>query len=197
MKTHRYQSYFHYLDTQYATNTQRRFITRLKRHLRLQDIGHAAEIYEGRRCLCVGCRDDSEVRDFQERGYQALGIDILETQHQVQGDLNKLEEHFAPKSFDFAYLCHSLEHSFDPAKLISDLHSICVEGVYLVLPVRSGPDEEEPVWLEVMSTREPTDLLNWMPVQAVLKGCWERVEGMLPSGPEVAIALAWDKHWEG
>lgn len=75
MNHYEYRSYQHYLDVQYRTNIDRKFITHLKFDLRAEDIQHIKSVFQGRRCLCVGCREDTEVDDFVKSGFEAVGID--------------------------------------------------------------------------------------------------------------------------
>jgi hypothetical protein len=193
MEKYSYKSYQHYLDVQYTTNIDRKFITHLKFDLRAEDIQHMKSVYDGRRCLCVGCREDAEVDDFIENGFEARGIDILPTARQIQGDMNRLDKYFSPGAFDIAYSCHTLEHTYDPLKVLRMLRSICCEGVYLVLPIRDHPDEEEPVFLRVMQTRRVEDLdeLRSSLGAYSIVDYWVRDDPTLPSGAEMAFALKW------
>lgn len=193
MQRYTYGSYKDYLITQYRTNIDRKFITHLKHILREEDIKNIASAFSGRRCLCLGCRDDIEVDDFLDNGFEARGIDILPTKNQVQGDFNRLDEYFQDASFDIAYSCHTLEHTYELIKVLVMIRRICIEGVYLVLPIRSYADEEEPVFLEVMETCAVEDLNELEPGLGKFEvlGRWVRDDHCLPSGPEVAFALKW------
>lgn len=193
MKRYDYVSYQEYLDVQYRTNIDRKFLTKLKFDLRAEDIENIKSLFKGRRCLCVGCREDAEVDDFVKNGFEALGIDILPTERQVQGDMNRLDKYFSPESFDVAYSCHTLEHTYDPLKVLRMVRSICSEGIYLVLPIRDEPDCEEPVFLDTMRSRKTSDLEELKPGVGAfeLLGGWIRDDPYLPSGPEMAFALKW------
>ena len=193
MKKYNYTSYEEYLDVQVKTNTSRIPWTLDKAHVRAQDIENMKSLYVGRRCLCVGCRHDEEVEDFNRNGFQALGIDILPTTKQIQGDINKLENYFSENSFDIGYSCHSLEHTFDPIHFMQMIRKICLEGLYLVIPIRDYPDIEEPIFFDVMHSRKLEDLyeLEAGLGKFVVIGSWIRDDPKLPSGAEMAFALRW------
>ena len=193
MNRYEYRSYQHYLDVQYRTNIDRKFITHLKFDLRAEDLQHIKSCFKGRRCLCIGCREDAEVDDFVKEDIVAVGIDILPTERQIQGDMNRLDKYFSENSFDIAYSCHTLEHTYDPMKVLRMARQICREGIYLVLPIRDHPDEEEPVLLRVMQTQDTEDLDELRPSLGEFEvlGHWTRNDDTLPSGAEMALALRW------
>ena len=191
MKRYEYKSYQEYLDVQYQTNVNRKFLTHLKFDLRADDILNIKSIFEGKRVLCVGCREDAEVDDFVSAGFDAKGIDILPTARQIQGDMNRLERYFNERTFDIAYSCHTLEHTHDPIKVLSMIRKICIEGLYLVLPIRDYPDIEEPIFFRLMQTRSNGDLLELQEGlgEFALVNEWVREDASLPSGPEMAFAI--------
>jgi 2-polyprenyl-3-methyl-5-hydroxy-6-metoxy-1,4-benzoquinol methylase len=191
MQRFQYKSYQEYLDVQYQTNINRKFITHLKDDLRAEDIKHIQSAFSGKRVLCVGCREDVEVEDFIKAGFEAKGIDILPTAKQIQGDVNRLDRYFREGEFDIAYSCHILEHTYDPMKVLSMIRRICREGVYLVLPIRDHSDAEEPIFFSLMQTRSDEDLkeLEEGLGKFELAEKWIRDDPYLPSGPEIAFAM--------
>ena len=191
MDRYKYDSYQEYLDVQFQTNINRKFITHLKFDLRSEDIENIKSVFAGRRVLCVGCREDAEVNDFISNGFTAKGIDILPTENQIQGDVNRLDKYFSDNEFDIAYSCHTLEHTYDPMKVLSFLRRICGEGIYLVLPIRDHPDAEEPIFMEFMQSLKDEDLMELEPGLGSfdLMGKWIRDDPYLPSGAELAVAL--------
>jgi hypothetical protein len=196
MKQYNYDNYWHYLITQIYTNKPRVQWTVEKALTRAEDIRNIKKIYKDKRVLCLGCRDDSEVDDFIKNNFDAKGIDILPTERQIIGDINKLENYFASGSFDIGYSCHSLEHTNNPKHFLKMVRKICTEGLYLVIPIREFPDIEEPVFLDVMKTKNKKDLIRelepWIGVFDVA-GFWIRNGAKLISGPEMAFALVWKK----
>ena len=193
METYQYSSYEEYLSTQLQTNAPRIHWTLQKKPVRAKDIANIRRLFDVTRVLCVGCGHDAEVDDFIAHDFEARGIDLLPTARQVQGDINKLEEYFQPATYEMAYCSHSLEHTRDPLRVFRSILSICTVGLYLVLPVRSGPDAYKPVFLEAMGSRDPSDLSELEPGSGGFQvpALWERDDPSQPSGPEVAYALAW------
>jgi len=189
----KYHSYEHYLDSQYQSNINRTFFTKLKADLRAEDIRNIQSVFTGKRCLCVGCRLDEEVDDFNNNGYDAKGIDILPTNRQIQGDMHRMDLYFKQCSFDLAYASHALEHSYDPIKVLSLIRKICTEGLYMILPLRNHTDEYEPVLFNVMRSRATEDLQELKPGLGDFQviGSWVRDMPFQPSGAEIAFAIKW------
>ncbi len=194
MKRYRYNSYQEYLDIQYKTNEPRISWTLQKEYLRADDIAIIKKHFVGKRCICLGCRHDKEVDDFIDNGFEAIGIDILPTRRQINGDINKLEDYFSENSFDFAYSAHSIEHTDNPIHFLNMVRILCTEGAYFVIPIRENPDIEEPIFFDVMSTKRIDDLKrefepalgNIDVVDHVI-----RDDTNHPSGPEIAFAIKW------
>jgi len=193
MRVFEYKSREEYLTIQYDTNAHRKHRTIEKVALRSQDIDNIESHFVGRRCLCLGCRHDSEVDAFTARGFTASGIDILPTERQVLGDMHELHRFFAPSSFDICYCCHGLEHSRDPLRVLREVRDVCAEGLYLVLPLRDAPNEEEPVLLDFMRTHQAADLAELQEGLGAftVAGIWLRTDASQPSGAEVACAIKW------
>lgn len=195
MKAYKYKSYKEYLNIQFDTNKPRIPWTVQKESLRSQDIKNIKGIYKGRHCVCLGCRHDKEVNDFMDNGFEAKGIDILPTGHQIQGDINKLEDYFKDGSFDIAYSAHSLEHTNDPMHFLEMIRRICIEGLYLVIPIRDFPDVEEPIFLDVMHTQNNEDLKRELKpglTEFEIIDKWIRDDpNISPSGAEMAFAIKW------
>lgn len=194
MKRYQYNSYQEYLDIQFKTNEPRISWTLQKDFLRAADINIIKKHFVGKRCVCLGCRHDVEVDDFINNGFEAVGIDILPTKRQIQGDINKLEYYFSEKSFDFAYSAHTLEHTYDPNHFLVMIRKICTEGVYFVIPIRDHPDIEEPIFFEAMNSKNKDDFIRELEPSL---GRFEVVEQVirddptLPSGAEIAFAAKW------
>ena len=194
MKSYKYSSYREYLDIQYKTNEPRIYWTLQKDFLRSKDIIVIKKHFEGKKCVCLGCRSDMEVDDFNKNGFDAIGIDILPTERQIQGDINKLEDYFTENEFDFAYSAHSIEHTYDPIHFLKMIRKICTEGAYFVTPIRDKPDIEEPIFFDVMQTCHIKDL-----IREFKEGLGEfkvvdkiiRDDCKLPSGAEIAFTIKW------
>jgi len=60
MIEYKYTDYNEYLKIQYETNLPRISWTIDKQFLRLEDIEIIKNTFQGRKCLCLGCRHDIE-----------------------------------------------------------------------------------------------------------------------------------------
>ena len=88
--------------------------------------------------LCVGCRNTLELDRFHERGFgDVVGIDVFSQ----RGDILVMDMHemtFADDSFDVVYASHSLEHSYDVARVAGEIVRVGRDGgvVAVEVPVR-------------------------------------------------------------
>lgn len=89
----------------------------------------------GVRVLCVGCRSAGEL-DYIERtcGVQTSGLDLFsEDSRVVVGDMHKMP--FTAAQFDAIYSCHSLEHSFDHARVLAEYVRVVKPGGVITIEV--------------------------------------------------------------
>ncbi len=194
MKCYNYKSYKEYLDIQYKTNEPRIPWTIQKKKLRLKDIQIIKKRFKGKRCVCLGCRHDIEVEDFEKNEFNAIGIDILPTNKQILGDINKLEQYFTENEFDFAYSAHSLEHTYNPIHFLQSIRKLCREGLYLVVPIRDYPDVEEPIFFDFMHTRKITDVYRELKTALGDFKILDHIirdDPNLPSGAEMCFVIKW------
>ena len=194
MQKYKYNSYEEYKKIQYESNKPRIPWTLQKDFLRAEDIKIIKKHFKGKKCVCLGCRHDAEVDDFIKDGFDAIGIDILPTERQIIGDINKLENYFEENSIDFAYSAHSLEHTYDPMQFLKIVRKICTEGMYLVIPIRDYPDIEEPIFFDFMYTRNIEDLKRELePALGTIEVLEHivRDDSNLPSGAEMAFVIKW------
>ena len=72
--------------------------------------------FEGQSVLCVGCRNDDEIRYFRKCGAgHVIGIDLYEAPPNIVAmDMHDLK--YPDSSFDVVYSRHSFEHAFDKHK---------------------------------------------------------------------------------
>ena len=88
--------------------------------------------------LCVGCRNTLELDRFHERGFDdVVGIDVFSQRE----DILVMDMHamtFADDSFDVVYASHSLEHSYDVARVAGEIVRVGRDGgvVGVEVPVR-------------------------------------------------------------
>jgi len=83
---------------------------------------------KGDNILCVGAIDDSEVLFFEDNGYNAIGIDLLDTTNKVmQCDMSRIYEHnyFKGQRYDIVMANESLEHCYDFEGFMKGLNLVC------------------------------------------------------------------------
>jgi len=139
----------------------KRNITKVRREYRLEDINIISKHFKNiKRILCVGARDDAEVKDFLNSGSFAVGIDVSnETKYIKRVDAHKLNEHF--KSTDFVYSSHSLEHMYNPSKVLSNIRNLKPKGVYIVLPLQEKPASfKHPSKFQLMNIENQNDSIG-------------------------------------
>lgn len=131
--------YAHYLREQFWRSFSRRHLP-LRRHTRLLvdrivELGHPKA---DAKVLCVGCRNTEKIRYFREKGLaNVFGIDVYSESHDVLVmDMHAMR--FSDCEFDIIYSAHSLEHSYDVGKVISEIVRVARQGalVAIEVPVR-------------------------------------------------------------
>jgi len=89
--------------------------------------------------LCVGCRNALELDRFRERGFDdVVGIDVFSQREDILVmDMHQMT--FADDSFDVVYASHSLEHSYDVARVAREIGRVARDGavVGVEVPVRT------------------------------------------------------------
>lgn len=85
--------------------------------------------------LCVGCRNDVELDEFRARGFASVvGIDLFSQRPDiVVMDMHEMS--FEDDSFDIIYASHSLEHSYDLARVAGELVRVARDGALLAVEV--------------------------------------------------------------
>lgn len=136
------------------SNSLKKGLTIKRKNIRAKDIHLLKRFFpDAKSVLCVGSREDSEVKDFINAGFNAVGTDILdETKLIKKIDAHSLDEHFDENSFDVVFTSHSLEHMLDVKKVLKNIKSIAKEGVFIVLPMTPGhePKWKHPTVFEIM-----------------------------------------------
>jgi SAM-dependent methyltransferase len=98
----------------------------------------AAHAADGRRVLCVGCRNPHELDRFHARGFDDVtGIDIFSQRRDILVmDMHSMA--FPDSSFDVVYCSHALEHSYDVDRVAGEIVRVARDGavVGLEVPVR-------------------------------------------------------------
>ena len=95
--------------------------------------------------LCVGCRNTLELDRFRGRGFDdVVGIDVFSARDDILVmDMHELS--FADDSFDVVYASHSLEHSYDPARVATEIVRVARDGavVGVEVPVRGQASDAD------------------------------------------------------
>ena len=99
-------------------------------------------IGEINRALCIGARTGQEVVALKELGVkEVVGIDIVpHPPHVVKGDMHNLD--FEDETFDFVYT-NVMDHSIDPAKMISEIERVLKVGGIFYLQVQVEIDQDK------------------------------------------------------
>ena len=122
----------------------RRRMTRDRESSRRQKIALIKELLpDVHSILCVGCRDDSEVRSFIHAGYDARGIDVATG----TGLITRMDAHELIDErediCDFIYCSGALEHMHDALLVLRGFKRIARVGAFIDLPTYEGPVEPD------------------------------------------------------
>jgi SAM-dependent methyltransferase len=90
---------------------------------------------KNRSVLCVGCRDTREIKLFREAGFgSVVGIDLFSTDEAIlQMDMHKMT--FPNSHFDVVFSSHSLEHSWNASKALSEFVRVSKYGGVCIIEV--------------------------------------------------------------
>lgn len=145
-----YKSYDEYISAQLSHELTK---DRTKSRPFLQYIEEIKNNFSNaKKIICVGARDISEVNALRIAGYDAIGIDLFSSNHDVIKilDMHNLEENFEENEFDIVYACHSLEHSYDPEKVLNGFKKISKIGAFIVLPFLKNEHLKDPISFRFM-----------------------------------------------
>lgn len=90
--------------------------------------------------LCIGCRDHRELDYFlSKQAKRIVGIDLQSS----SSDIVIMDMHsmlFSDNSFDIVYSSHSLEHSYEPKKVVNEILRVARSAalVAIEVPVHYG-----------------------------------------------------------
>ena len=149
-------------QVQLNDDEHRRNATMSRELRRIEDIVHIKNFFpEAKTILCIGSRDDSEVRTFINAGFDAHGIDICtESPLITRMDMAELNDSFGV--FDVVYCSHTLEHVADPIKVMKAIKSVARHGIFIILPiVDRAPDIEHPTVYEIMKHNPETKFKDY------------------------------------
>lgn len=85
--------------------------------------------------LCIGPRDNFEIHSFQRKGFSGVcGIDLFSQGPDVIiMDMHRMT--FPDDSFDVVYASHSLEHSYDPNRVVGEIVRVAKDRAVLAVEV--------------------------------------------------------------
>jgi len=152
--------------------------------IRINDISSLKNFFSNAKSvLCIGSREDSEVRDFINNGFNAVGIDILdETKLIKRIDAHDLDKHFGKNEFDIIFASHVLEHVLDAKKVMVNIRSVAKNGVFIVLPIVYGrkPLWKHPTIFEIMKLRRKKETSNIFMEPHKYKNIWNDFDSLKP-----------------
>ncbi|MDB6020762.1 MAG: hypothetical protein JWQ04_619 [Pedosphaera sp.] len=131
------QSKFQYLDlADYDLNYRRQLKERLE---------NVPFIKKGGNVLCLGARQGTEVKAFHDLGCFAVGLDLNpgpENKFVLHGDFHHVQ--FPAGSVDVVFT-NSLDHAFDPAKLIGEIKRLLKpDGILIIEAIHGEAQSTEP-----------------------------------------------------
>lgn len=152
--------------------------------IRLIDISMIKNFFpNAKSVLCIGSRDDSEVRDFINNGFNAVGIDILDKTKLIKKiDAHNLDKHFSENEFDIIFASHVLEHVLDAEKVMVNIRSVAKNGVFIVLPMVYGrkPSWKHPTIFEIMKVKRKEEASNIFMKPHKYKNIWNDFASLKP-----------------
>lgn len=146
MRNRRYASYEQYVEHQKSKLGVIKKIE--KKSQRLHDalrerLPLIEAVKPGRSVLCLGARSGAECAAFCEMGLYAIGVDLNpgpENRYVVYGDFHALQ--FSDNSVDLVYT-NSLDHSFDLAKVISEVRRVVKPGGTFIAEIMLGDKDTD------------------------------------------------------
>lgn len=85
--------------------------------------------------ISIGCRNINEIKAIESFGFKnIIGIDLYsENKSILIMDMHDIQ--FPENSFDLIYSSHSLEHSINPSKAISEFVRVAKDNAYFIIEV--------------------------------------------------------------
>lgn len=95
-------------------------------------LAHLSQL-QGKKVLCVGCRNSAELEYFQSKGvHDVVGIDLYSEDPRIQVmDMHQMM--FPNNSFDVVYSAHSLEHAYDINQVVTEFVRVAKEDGLIVI----------------------------------------------------------------
>ena len=107
------------------------------------------------RILDAGCKDDKNMKFFNDLGYGWVGIDKNVAQNVIKGCIEDLP--FDDESFHAVFCSHTLEHSKRPFDALREFRRVLVGGgvLFLATPYHC---EQQVFWRDKTHTIVPTEM---------------------------------------
>jgi len=152
--------------------------------IRINDISSLKNFFpNAKSVLCIGSREDSEVRDFINNGFNTVGIDILDKTKLIKKiDAHDLNKHFGENEFDIIFASHVLEHVLDAKKVMVNIRSVAKDGVFIVLPITvwRKPSWKHPTIFEIMKVRKKEETSGIFMKPHKYKNIWDDFDSLKP-----------------
>ena len=148
-KYNEFKDYQEYINMQIGKSKRTRFVTKggtyKRRRKWIYDRMKELKI-KGETILCLGARDKSEVIFFEEKGFQADGIDLYSSEKIIVCDMSKLlkHEYFKNKKYDIIFAHDSLEHCLDFKGLLKGINKLCRKYFICLSPIFDNELRIEP-----------------------------------------------------
>lgn len=140
---------------------QKRNVTRNQVKIRQPYVDKILSDYfvnEIKNVICIGCRDDTELKMFEKNNIETIGIDVAnETKKIIRSSAENINNLFKENQFDLAFSSHSLEHVAIPDLVMKNIRNIAKIGCYIILPreeITSSPSPKHPVIYDISLCKE-------------------------------------------
>ena len=150
MKVFEYENYDHYLRRQKEHEGTKTWTAGKSYEKYIENV--KISFPNAKKILCVGARDDAEVLSFRKAGYESIGIDLFSSDQSVIKviDMQEMSNYFSENQFDVVFSCHSLEHAYDPERVLKSIRKIASQGCFLILPNSFNPTGKDPIVYDFM-----------------------------------------------
>lgn len=152
MNIFQYENYEHYLRRQKEHEGTKHWTSGKSYDAYIENV--KTVFPNSKKILCVGARDAAEVMAFRRAGYDAIGIDLFSSEPDFVKvvDMQEMDKHFSENEFDVIFSCHSLEHAYDPIRVLRSIKRIAAHGSFLILPNSFMPTGKDPIVYNFMDT---------------------------------------------
>ena len=125
---------------------------------------HDIQYWHGKKVLCLGARQGTEVRAFRSVGAFAVGIDICvfepeKNPYVMYGDFQHIE--FPDNTVDVVFM-NVMDHVYDAKMLIEEIKRVLVKGGLFITEIIDGADKRKKLgFFESMWWESTTDCVKF------------------------------------